>query len=82
MDEKNITIEDLARDIEFNVKAEAEAIMYYADFLKRVDLSSLDLEDKEYIKANINEIMADELNHQNKLQKLFVTLTNVAPNKD
>lgn len=72
----------LAQLVQFNNKAEAQAIEDYTVFLQKVAESNLAEEDKEFIKAVIDEIIADELNHQEQLQTLFTMLTSVEPNED
>jgi rubrerythrin len=72
----------IARLVQFNNKAEAQAIEDYVNFLNSVAESDLPMSDKEYITNVINEIIADELNHQEKLQDLFTGLTDIEPNKD
>jgi rubrerythrin len=72
----------IAKMVQFNNKAESQAIEDYTDFLKLVAESELDEDFKNYIASVINEIIADELNHQEKLQEMFTALTNVEPNKE
>ena len=72
----------IARAIQFNEKAEAEAIEYYTDMLSVVAESEIDETDKNYVKSVIEEIISDELNHQQKLQALYTALTDIQPNKE
>lgn len=72
----------MSKLVQFNNRAEAQAIEDYADFLKAVSESDLKESDKKIIEDTINEIIADELNHQEKLQVLFTMLTDIEPNKD
>ena len=72
----------IASLIQFNNKAEAEAIEYYTELLKETTISDLEVRDKEIISDVINEIISDELNHQIKLQKLYTMLTSIEPNKE
>ena len=65
---------ELAKEIEFNEKAEAQAILDYTEFLRKLDiLPNIDGLDKEFIKDTISEIISDELNHQEKLKMLYTT---------
>ena len=73
---------ELAKGIEFNAKAEAQAILDYTEFLRIVDTLSIDGVDKEFIKDTISEIISDELNHQEKLKMLYTMLTSIKANKD
>lgn len=73
---------ELAKGIEFNAKAEAQAILDYTEFLRILDTLSIDGVDKEFIKDTISEIISDELNHQEKLKMLYTMLTSIKANKD
>ena len=74
---------EIASLIQVNNKDEALAISGYSQLLDRV-VNCKELADKEKaeISFNIREIIADELNHQEKLQKLYTMLTLIKPNKD
>lgn len=73
---------EIAKGIEFNAKAEAQAILDYTEFLRILDTLSIDGVDKEFIKDTISEIISDELNHQEKLKMLYTMLTSIKANKD
>lgn len=73
---------ELAKAVEFNLKAEAEAVKDYTDMLIINEQSSLEETDKKFVKETINEIVADELNHQKKLNMLYTMLTGIKANKD
>lgn len=73
---------EIGKFIEFNEKAEGQAILDYTDFLKFVAESELSQDDKDYIASVINEIISDELNHQQKLQELYTAITDIKANKD
>ena len=80
MDSENL---ELAKEIEFNEKSEAQAILDYTEFLRKLDtLPNIDGLDKEFIKYTISEIISDELNHQEKLKMLYTMLTSIKANKD
>lgn len=80
MDSENL---ELAKEIEFNEKSEAQAILDYTEFLRKLDvLPNIDGLDKEFIKGTISEIISDELNHQEKLKMLYTMLTSIKANKD
>lgn len=68
IDEKNL----IASDIQFNIKAEAEASEFYFKLLNMVAE-----EDKETIKG----IIADELNHAIILGKLQEKYTGILPSE-
>ena len=73
---------EIAKAVEFNAKAEAQAILDYTEFLNLVKNSMLDDEEKAEITDIIAEIIADELNHEKKLHELYTALTGIETNKD
>lgn len=73
---------DIADIIEENVKAEADAITDYNNFLQRLKNSSLSKIHKEAIEKEIYEIIGDELNHQDRLKMLYVMVTSIKENKE
>lgn len=73
---------EIAKIIQFNAEAEAKAVKDYTDMLQKVNFSDIIIEQKELIIETIKELIADELNHENKLQELYVYLTNIEPKKD
>lgn len=64
-----------------NAKSEAQAVKEYSDLLTTL-LASDELEEyeKEALKADISEIISDELNHTEKLLKAYTLLTGIQPN--
>ena len=72
----------LAKEIEFNEKAEAQAVLDYTEFLQMLD-GAEDVEDldKKFTRETIKEIISDELNHQSKLKMLYKTLSGIKENK-
>ena len=73
---------ELAKAMQFNEKAEAQAVFDYTEVLKMVDSYGIEEELKKYIKSVISELIADELNHQMKLGELYVMLTGIEPNEN
>lgn len=73
---------EIAKSIQFNAKAEAEAVEYYTELLRLTNESNIDETDKKYIASVISEIVSDELNHASKLQTLYTALTDIKANKD
>lgn len=73
---------EIAKAIEFNAKAEAQAVLDYTELIKMVASSQIEEETKETIIDTINEIISDELNHQMRLRQLYVSLTGIEPNKN
>lgn len=72
----------IAKDIQYNASSEAHAIEDYTELLKMSEESNLDEADKSYVRAVIEEIIADELNHQQRLQALYSALTEIQAKKD
>lgn len=73
---------DIAKEVEFNEKAEAQAVYDYTELMKKVLSSDLEEDAKQEVISSISEIVSDELNHQMKLGQLYVLLTGIEPNKD
>ena len=73
---------ELSKIVEFNLKSEAQAIMDYNDLIKLANESGLNEEDLKEFTDIISEIISDELNHQEKLHELYVSLTGIKTNKE
>ena len=73
---------EIAKEIEFNAKAEAQAVLDYTELLKKTLDSGIDEEQINLITDTISEIISDELNHQMKLGQLYVKLTGIEPNQN
>lgn len=73
---------EIAKLLQTNLKEEAQAVIDYTDFIKNVIESELDEAGKDQIISTIEEIVADELNHQMKLGQLYVALTGIEPKGD
>lgn len=73
---------EIAKLVQFNTKAEAQAVEDYTELLRVAETSSLEEVDKNYIASVIEELIADELNHQTRLQILYTALTDIQANKD
>lgn len=81
--ENNSELElELAKLTQFNEKAEAQAVLDYTEMLKVTLMSSLEEADKKIIEETLKELIADELNHQEKLKMLYSMLTGIEPNKN
>lgn len=81
--ENNSELElELAKLTQFNEKAEAQAVLDYTEMLKVTLMSSLEEADKKIIEETLKELIADELNHQEKLKMLYSMLTDIEPNKN
>ena len=73
---------EIAKLCQYNSSAEAKAIEDYTKMIMEVEKSELDAEDKKDIVEIVKELIADELNHQKKLDELYVALTDIQPNKE
>ena len=73
---------NIANIIEENMKAEADAITDYNNFLQCLKNSTLSKTQKEAIEKEIYEIIGDELNHQDRLKMLYTMVTSIKENKE
>ena len=73
---------EIANEMLANEKAEAQAIIDYGITIKKIIYSSLDNDVKKISINTLEEIIADELNHQKKLNELYVNLTEIQPKGD
>lgn len=71
----------IASKIQENNKDEAVAIENYSLLLEEITDSDIPSADKEKLFDIINEIISDELNHQQRLQEAYTMLTNIKPNE-
>ena len=65
---------EIAKSIQFNAKAEAEAVGNYTDLLQLVNESEIGDSEKIQIKNIISEIIKNNLDHSSRLQKLYVKI--------
>ena len=73
---------DIARYASMNNKDEADAIAKYTDFIIKIKSSELLDAEKSEIIAIVEEIIADELNHQKRLEDIYTYLTGIVENKE
>lgn len=73
---------EIAKLVQFNTKAEAQAVEDYTELLRFADKCNIEDADKKYIASVIEELISDELNHQTRLQMLYTALTEIKANKD
>lgn len=73
---------DVADEIEFNDKEEADAIINYNRLLEITRESDIDKSKKDRIESEIYEIIGDELNHQERLKMLYSLVTGIKENKE
>lgn len=81
MSEVNDILE-IAKLVQFNTKSEAQAVEDYTELLRYAENCQIDDADKKYIASVIEELIADELNHQTRLQMLYTALTEIKAKKD
>lgn len=88
MDEKQCLEIKLAMSIQENATAEAQAVVGYTDLLGIIDKllalasDSQEVEFLERLKAETEEKISDELNHQQGLLSEYVEYTGIQINKD
>lgn len=70
----------LAVKIQEDMRREAEAIEGYQKDLN--ELKTFEDEDAQAIAEQIEEFIADELNHQENLMKIYVAITGIEPKED
>ena len=75
-------IRRVANELQLNVQAESDAIRNYNNLKVCVQNSALDAELKAEMLEEINEIVAEELKHQNQLQELYSELTGIVAEED
>lgn len=73
---------EIAKLVQFNTKSEAQAVEDYTELLRYAESCQIDDADKKYIASVIEELIADELNHQTRLQMLYTALTEIKAKKD
>ena len=80
---EKVNILELAKLVEFNSKAEGQAVLDYTEMMKcTIGSDNVSQETKDRIIDVISEIVADELNHQKLLIELYTYLTDIEPNKE
>lgn len=54
-----------------NIEAEADAIEKYSELLAVADNEIVEVNDLEFVHSEIAEIISDELNHIDRLKRMF-----------
>ena len=73
---------EIAEKLQFNQKAEAQAILDYTRLIAEINNSEIEEPDRTALLSTISELISDELNHQERLFELYVALSGIEPNKD
>lgn len=73
---------EIAEKLQFNQKAEAQAILDYTRLIAEINNSEIEEPDRTAFISTISELISDELNHQERLFELYVALSGIEPNKD
>lgn len=73
---------EIAEKLQFNQKAEAQAILDYTRLIAEINNSEIEEPDRTAFISTISELISDELNHQEKLFELYVALSGIEPNKE
>lgn len=71
-----------ADTIQFNVKAEADAIENYNQLLRQLNDVELSKDQRLFVEKEIYEIIGDELNHIERLKMLYTLITGIETSKD
>ena len=80
--EEIVSKSEIAEKLQFNQKAEAQAILDYTRLIAEINNSEIEEPDRTAFISTISELISDELNHQEKLFGLYVALSGIEPNKD
>ena len=80
--EEIVSKSEIAEKLQFNQKAEAQAILDYTRLIAEINNSEIEEPDRTAFISTISELISDELNHQEKLFELYVVLSGIEPNKD
>ena len=72
---------DISIEIQHNIQAEAQAVVDYNLLIDRVNESDLPTAQKEFIRAEVYEIIGDELNHQRRLELIYSAVSGIKANK-
>ena len=75
-------VRNVANEIQYNVTAESEAINKYNNLKACIQHSTLAAELKEAMLEDIDEIISEELKHQNMLQEIYSELTGIVAEDD
>lgn len=73
---------EIAKSVQDNLKAEGQAISDYTSLLILIANSTLEQQEQQEVSAIINELIADELNHEKKLNELYSSLTEIEAKND
>ena len=80
--EEIVSKSEIAEKLQFNQKAEAQAIRDYTRLIAEINNSEIEEPDRTAFISTISELISDELNHQERLFELYVALSGIEPNKD
>lgn len=82
IDEWKPTKTDIATEIQSNIQAEATAIQDYDCLLRNLRKSDLSKTQIAFIESEVAEIIGDELNHQDRLKRLYSAVSGIKENKE
>lgn len=72
----------LGDTVQFNIKAEADAIENYNRLLTQLNNSDISSRQKEFVQKEIYEIIGDELNHEERLKMIYSLITGIKESAD
>lgn len=65
-----------------NIEAEADAIEKYSELLAVADNEIDEVNDLEFVHSEISEIISDELNHIDRLKRMFSLFSGIETAED
>lgn len=65
-----------------NIEAEADAIEKYSELLAVADNEIDEVNDLEFVHSEISEIISDELNHIDRLKRMFSHFSGIETAED
>lgn len=65
-----------------NIEAEADAIEKYSELLAVADNEIVEVNDLEFVHSEIAEIISDELNHIDRLKRMFSHFSGIETAED
>ena len=72
----------VAKAVQYNLKSEGQAIIDYTSLIDIISNSTMEQQEKDNALNIISELVADELNHEQKLSVLYSALTGIEAKKD
>lgn len=81
-EERGITMYKFLEEVAKNIEAEADAIEKYSELLAVADNEIDEFNDLEFVHSEIAEIISDELNHIDRLKRMFSHFSGIETAED